>query len=85
MLLLLLGIIVLHVAVLVLLFVSTIVSVSVRREARGRAAGGGARGSPGARPPDGDSSCAPSDLLSFADGESQTSQGVLQLLAISPF
>lgn len=53
--------------------------------ARGARAGGGARGSPGARPPDGDSSCAPSDLLSFADGESQTSQGVLQLLAISPF
>ena len=59
MLLLLLGIIVLHVAVLVLLFVSTIVSVSVWP---GSTRGWGARSSPRAWPPDHDFRHAPSSL-----------------------
>lgn len=64
MLLLLLGIIVLHVAVLVLLFVSTIVSVSARRSA-----GAGGAGSAGVVMvvvvwlPGGDFMCAPSTVV----------------------
>lgn len=78
MLLLLLGIIVLHVAVLVLLFVSTIVSVSVRpgsarlgRPELAQSLASGPRFPP--RP------------LKFADCESQTSLGLLQFLAIRAF
>lgn len=97
MLLLLLSIIVLHVAVLVLLFVSTIVSVSARRAA-------GTGGAPSAHPVlgevgagrrvgvgglrGGDASCAPSKFRIawlLADKKTQTAQSVLQFLAVCSF